>query len=92
MPSSYTLGEHFEGFVKSLVQSGRYASASEVVRDGLRLLENTEKFRQIKIDNLRAEIRDGLNSGPTQSFDISEIKAAARQLRKARHERKSDDP
>ena len=34
MPSSYTLGDRFEGFVKQLVASGRYASASEVLRDG----------------------------------------------------------
>lgn len=36
MPSSYAIGEHFETFIKSKVQEGRYASASEVVRDGLR--------------------------------------------------------
>jgi antitoxin ParD1/3/4 len=77
MPSSYTLGDHFEGLIKSLVQSGRYASASEVVRDGLRLLENTEKLREIKLENLRAEIQNGLNSGPAELLDMEEIKAAA---------------
>jgi antitoxin ParD1/3/4 len=39
MSSSYTLGEHFEQLVNKLVDSGRYASASEVLRDSLRLLE-----------------------------------------------------
>ena len=39
MPSSYAVGEHFEQFIKQQVEGGRYASASEVVRDGLRLLE-----------------------------------------------------
>jgi len=41
MPSSYTLGARFEAFVKELVASDRYNSASEVGRDGLRLLESS---------------------------------------------------
>lgn len=42
MPSSFALGEHFENFIKSMVASGRYNNASEVVRDGLRLLEDRD--------------------------------------------------
>ena len=38
MPSSFTLGTHFEGFIRQQVNTGRYASASEVIRDSLRLL------------------------------------------------------
>lgn len=38
MPSSYVIEEHFEQFNKSQIQQGRYASASEVIRDGLRAL------------------------------------------------------
>ena len=38
MPSSYVIGDHFESFIKEQIQGGRYASASEVVRDGLRAL------------------------------------------------------
>jgi antitoxin ParD1/3/4 len=91
MPSSYTVGEHFEGLIKSLVQSGRYASASEVVRDGLRLLENTEKLREIKLEKLRAEIDLGLNSGPAEPLDMDEIKAAARQQRKVKGDAKSHE-
>ena len=63
MPSSYTLGDHFETFVKEQVQGGRYASASEVIRDGLRLLEEEEQRRQAVLDGLRGEIEKGRRSG-----------------------------
>lgn len=64
MPSSFTLGSHFESFIKQQVHSGRYASASEVVRDSLRLLEEQDALRQARLDALRAEIDLGANSGP----------------------------
>lgn len=64
MPSSYTLGEHYEKFVRELVSSGRYSSASEVMRDGLRLLEDREKERAAKLEWLRNAIQEGIDSGP----------------------------
>jgi antitoxin ParD1/3/4 len=82
MASSYTLGSHFESFVKNLVRSGRYASASEVMRDGLRLVEERENMRAAKLDALRADIRAGLESGPAEALDMKEIKAAARSQRR----------
>jgi antitoxin ParD1/3/4 len=63
MPSSYVIGEHFETFIKNQIQQGRYASASEVIRDGLRSLEDREKFRAMKLEALRAEIQNGADSG-----------------------------
>jgi antitoxin ParD1/3/4 len=63
MPSSYVIGEHFETFIKNQIQQGRYASASEVIRDGLRSLEDREKFRAMKLEALRAEIQNGAVSG-----------------------------
>lgn len=45
--------------VRELVDSGRYASASEVLRDGLRLLEEREEQRWAKLDALREAIREG---------------------------------
>ena len=63
MPSSYTLGDHFEAFIKKQVEGGRYASASEVVRDGLRLLEGEHQKREAELHRLRGEIEKGRRSG-----------------------------
>jgi antitoxin ParD1/3/4 len=63
MPSSYTLGTRFEAFVRGLVESGRYNNASEVVRDGLRLLEDREKLREIRVAELRRLAEEGRLSG-----------------------------
>ena len=63
MPSSYVVGEHFEAFIKNQIQQGRYASASEVIRDGLRALEDREQFRVVKLEALRTEIQKGADSG-----------------------------
>ncbi len=83
MPSSYTLGKHFERFIAKLVKSGRYASASEVMRDSLRLLEEREKLRKSKLDALRREIAAGLASGPGEPLDMKALKAEARKQRDA---------
>jgi antitoxin ParD1/3/4 len=63
MPSSYHLGAHYESFVRDLVASGRYASASEVMRDSLSLLEEREEQRQAKYAALRDADREGVESG-----------------------------
>jgi antitoxin ParD1/3/4 len=76
--SSYTLGSHYETFVRELLASGRYASASEVVRDGLRLLEDREMQREARIAALREAIQEGLESGPATALDMDAIKVRAR--------------
>ena len=53
--TSLTLGEHWEVFIKSQIASGRYGSASEVVRDALRHMEEHEK----KLQALRAHLAEG---------------------------------
>ena len=63
MPSSYVIGDHFEAFIKKQIKEGRYASASEVVRDGLRALEDRETFRAAKLEALCTEIKRGAGSG-----------------------------
>ncbi len=57
--TSMTLGEHFDGFISHQIQSGRYGSASEVVRAALRVLEDKES----KLDVLRQMLTDGEESG-----------------------------
>ncbi len=57
--TSITLGKHFDSFISNQIQSGRYASASETVRAGLRLLEE----REIKLAALRRALDEGENSG-----------------------------
>ena len=66
MPSSYAVGEHFEHFIRTQVDGGRYASASEVVPDVLRLLEEQEKITALKPQELRQLIEDGINSCPAK--------------------------
>lgn len=63
MPASYSIGSHYETLVHELVKSGRYASASEVVRDSLRMLEEREEQRAAKLAALRDDIRKGVESG-----------------------------
>ena len=71
MPSSYTLGDHFEAFVRQQVEGGRYASASEVIRDGLRLLEGEQQKREAVLDRLRGEIEMGRRSaGPKPAAEV----------------------
>jgi antitoxin ParD1/3/4 len=69
MPSSYAIGEHFEQFIRRQVDGGRYASASEVVRDALRLLEQEEERRAAALRALRDEVRKGVASGRGKPAD-----------------------
>ena len=73
MASSYSIGEHFEGFIAGLIESGRYSTASEVLREGLRLLEEREEQRKAKLEALRAEIQKGIDSGPAEEVDVREM-------------------
>ena len=69
MPSSYDIGARYEVFVRELVESGRYASASDVMRDSLRLLEEREEIRATEIDNLKREYAEGKASGEPEDVD-----------------------
>lgn len=72
------LGAQWEAFIDQNLKSGRYVSASEVVRDGLRLLQEREQFRQLRMDELRRNVKvglDALDRGEYLEFDEEGLKA-----------------
>lgn len=69
MAGSYSLGEHFDSFVKRQVASGRYNNESEVVRDALRQAE----LRELKLSALREHINNAIKCGG--SYTDEEIAA-----------------
>ena len=74
-----SLTPHLEEMIRAKIASGSYNSASEVVREALRLLEEEDQLRSLKMQTLREDIREGLESGASMVFDPKEIKRAARE-------------
>jgi antitoxin ParD1/3/4 len=70
-----TLGEYFTEFVERQIEQGRYESASDVVRAGLRLLEEHE----MKVEALRAALIEGETSGAPTPFDLEQFLEEMRQ-------------
>ncbi len=66
--TSVSLGDYFENFVDNRVSEGRYKNASEVIRAGLRLLEEEEN----KIQLLRNAIQEGIDSGIAKDFNSTQ--------------------
>lgn len=69
--TSVSLGSHFDSFVRAQVASGRYQTASEVIRSGLRLLELEEQ----KLAALRRHLAEGEASGVAEGFDMQSLLA-----------------
>jgi len=76
--TSISLGDYFDEFIQSSISAGRYNNASEVVRAGLRLLEEQEN----RIIALKAAIQEGIESGIASDFDpeshLDKLKAKKR--------------
>ena len=75
--TSITISDQFAAFIERQVKQGRYGSASDVVRAGLRLLEEHET----KLETLRAALVEGEESGPSTSFDFEGFIAQKRKRR-----------
>ena len=63
-----------EKLVQERVKSGRYTSASEVIREALRLMEEKDRLLGAKLNQLRQDIREGVESGPSEAWDPKQIK------------------
>jgi antitoxin ParD1/3/4 len=72
--TSFSLGDHFSAFIEDKVAQGRYGSASDVVRAGLRLLEEEEA----KLAALRSALVKGEKSGQSTPFDVNKFLARKR--------------
>jgi antitoxin ParD1/3/4 len=72
--TSFSIGEHFMGFVDTQVKEGRYSNASDVMRAALRLLEE----REAKLAALRTALIEGEQSGPSTPFDFEAFIARKR--------------
>ena len=71
--TSISLGDHFDGFISTQIEAGRFKNASEVVRAGLRLLEEHEQ----KLEALRHALIEGEESGVAGPLDMAKIKRQA---------------
>lgn len=78
--TSVTIGEHFSDFIASQVSTGRYGSASDVVRAGLRLLEDHEA----KFKALQDALIEGEKSGMVEPFDFEDFLAELNREHEAR--------
>ncbi|KAA3448301.1 type II toxin-antitoxin system ParD family antitoxin [Mesorhizobium sp. SARCC-RB16n] len=75
---SVALSPELLAMVKDAVGSGRYGSASEVIREALREWRLRQPLREAEVDRLRQAWTDGLESGPFAAFDVEDIKRKAR--------------
>jgi antitoxin ParD1/3/4 len=72
--TSISIGQHFDSFIQNQIETGRYASTSEVIRAGLRLLEEEEQ----KLRLIRQALIDGEESGWVENFNSADFKAKLR--------------
>jgi antitoxin ParD1/3/4 len=72
MPSSYALGAHFESLMDDLIRSGRYNSKSEILRDGLRVIEERESRLKTDLESLRAALKEGMEGPDLTAEEVFE--------------------
>ena len=79
MPMNINLTPQLEELVRGKVTSGLYNSASEVVREALRLMEREDQIRAATLEQLRHDIHEGLQSGVAGELDVEAIKRRGRE-------------
>jgi antitoxin ParD1/3/4 len=83
MGMNVNLTPELETLVRRKVASGLYGSASEVVREALRLMDEQDQMRAVRLEQLRQDVRKGLESGPSEAWDPDAIKQKVRARRVA---------
>lgn len=78
MNISISLTPELLGLVKAKVQTGRYTSTSEVVREALRLLERSDRLEAERSEELRRAWQQGVSSGDAGELDFAELRKEAR--------------
>jgi antitoxin ParD1/3/4 len=78
------LPPQLEELVRQKVASGLYTSASEVVQEALRRMQEQDRIRAVKLEQLRLEIQEGLDSGPATPWSPDEAKTEGRRRRSER--------
>jgi len=81
MGMNVNLTPQLEELVRAKVDSGLYSSASEVVREALRLMGEQDRLKQAKLDELRRDVHEGLASGASEAWDAAALKQKARARR-----------
>ena len=79
MTMNINLTPQLEEMVRQKVASGSYNSASEVVREALRLMEREDQVRAAALGQLRRDIQEGIDSGPAGELDVEAIKRRGRE-------------
>jgi antitoxin ParD1/3/4 len=83
MGINVNLTPQLEDLVRAKLSSGMYTSASEVVKEALRLLQEQDQLHEAKLEELRRDIRCGLESGQNEDWNDTDVKAAARARRES---------
>jgi antitoxin ParD1/3/4 len=80
MTLNINLTPQLEKLVRQKVESGRYNSASEVVREALRLMETQNELHALQLERLRRDIGHGMESGSPRPWSVAEMKRQGRRI------------
>ena len=83
MGMNINLTPYLESMVRQKVESGLYTSASEVLREALRLMDEQDQLRATKLQQLRQDIRAGLDSGTSTTWNPAQVKRAGHKIRQS---------